>query len=289
LCYVAGTRSSRLGRSRVAPLSLAQIKLRYVVEGRPLDAATEAALRSDPRSGAKAILSAIESRRFENRSEGQRLRQLNRYETVLWAKGIVHVAGVDEAGMSPLAGHVAAAAVILAPGCRFTGIDDSKKLDAPSRTRLAAEIKRTALAFSVGFVDVAEIDTLNIYWAGILAMRRAVEGLSIQAQHLLVDARRIKGISTPQQPIVGGDGKSMSIAAASILAKTARDALMEQLDTQHPGYGFAKHKGYPVPEHLSAMRRLGVSAVHRRSFGPVRDILGLPPLPPWPKAADVNS
>ncbi len=270
----------------MAPMPLAQIKLRYVIEGRPLDAATEVALRSDPRAGARAILNAVARRRFDNRSEGQRLRKLLRHENVLWADRISHVAGVDEAGMSPLAGPVAAAAVIFAPGSRLPGVDDSKKLDAASRNRLAAEIKETALAFSVGFAEVEEIDTLNIYWAGMLAMRRAVEGLSVQAQHLLIDARRIKDVPIPQQPIVGGDGKSLSIAAASILAKTARDALMQKLDGQHPGYGFARHKGYPVREHLVAIRRLGVSPVHRRSFGPVRAILGLPPLPPWPKAGE---
>lgn len=270
----------------MAAPSLAQIKLRYVTRGRPLDAAAEAALRSDPRPGARAILNAIARRRFDNRSEGQRLRRLLRHENALWADGIAYVAGVDEAGMSPLAGPVAAAAVIFAPGFRIPGIDDSKKLDAASRTHFAAEIKESALAFSIGFAAVEEIDTLNIYWAGMLAMRRAVEGLSVEAQHLLIDARRIRDLPIPQQPIIGGDGKSFSIAAASILAKTARDALMQQLDVQHPGYGFAKHKGYPVRQHLMAMKRLGVSSVHRRSFGPVRAILGLPPLPPWPKPSE---
>jgi ribonuclease HII len=114
-------------------------------------------------------------------------------------------------------------------------------------------------------------------------MRRAVEALSCPPQHVLVDARRIKDLQIPQRPIVKGDCKSLTIAAASILAKTARDALMQRLDVQHPGYGFARHKGYPVEEHLAALKRLGASPIHRRSFGPVRLILGLPPLPPWPK------
>jgi ribonuclease HII len=271
------------GDLRLASISLAQIKLRYVIEGRPLDGLTEAALRADARAGAKAILSAIARRRFDNRSEGQRLRKLLRYETSLWAGGIVRVAGVDEAGMSPLAGPVAAAAVMFTPGSRIPGIDDSKKLDAAARDRLAAEIKQAALSYAVGFAEVDEIDTINIYWAGMLAMRRAVEALPLSAQHLLIDARRIRDVGIPQQPIVKGDCKSQSIAAASILAKTARDARMQRLDKQYPGYGFAKHKGYPVREHLLALDRLGASPVHRRSFAPVRVILGLPPLPPWPK------
>jgi ribonuclease HII len=270
-------------------LSLAQVRLRYVVEARPLDQPTEAALEADSRAGAKAILEAVRRRRFENRSDGQRLRKLLRYENALWSTGILLVAGVDEAGMSPLAGPVAAAAVIFKPGSRIPGVDDSKKLDAASREMLAEEIKQTAAAWSVGFAEVSEIDTINIYWAGLLAMRRAVEGLSRSPQHVLVDARRIKDLPIPQQPIVKGDCKSLTIAAASILAKTARDALMHRLDAQHPGYGFAKHKGYPVEDHLAALRRLGASPIHRRSFAPVRLILGLPPLPPWPKPEGVRS
>lgn len=273
----------------MAKLSLAQIKLRFVIQRRPLDASTEMALRADARSGAKAILQAVARRRFDNRSEGQRLRKLLRFETGLWAAGVMRVAGVDEAGMSPLAGPVAAAAVMFTPGSRIPGIDDSKKLDAAARDRLAAEIKGAALAYSVGFAEVDEIDTINIYWAGILAMRRAVEGLSLSPQHLLIDARRIRDVAIPQQPIVKGDCKSLSIAAASILAKTARDALMQRLDERYPGYGFASHKGYPVREHRLALKRLGVSPIHRRSFAPVRSILGLPPLPPWPKADQISS
>ncbi len=253
-----------------------------MIQGRALDAATERVLRADPRPGAKAILEAVARRRFEARSEGQRLRKMLRYESVLWAGGLLHVAGVDEAGMSPLAGPVAAAAVVFPPGTRILEIDDSKKLNAATRDRLAHEIKSKAIAWSVAFAEVEEIDSINIYWAGILAMRRAVNALSCNPQHLLIDARRIKHLDLPQQPIPQGDAKSASIAAASILAKTARDAVMRKLDVDHPGYGFAAHKGYPVPLHRAAIRQLGVSPVHRRSFGLVRAALGLPPLPPWP-------
>jgi ribonuclease HII len=120
-------------------------------------------------------------------------------------------------------------------------------------------------------------------------MRRAVEGLSLKPEHLLIDARRLKDLPTPQQAIVRGDGKSLTIAAASILAKTARDALMCRLDRTYPGYGLAQHKGYSVREHLTALKKLGACPIHRRSFAPVRSILGLPPLPPWPNhAAEAN-
>jgi ribonuclease HII len=171
---------------------------------------------------------------------------------------------------------------VFAPGARILGVDDSKKLDAVERERLAVEIKESAVAWAIGFAAVEEIDAINIYWAGQLAMRRALQGLALTPEHVLIDGRRLRELSIPQQAIIKGDARSMSIAAASILAKTARDALMYQLDADHPGYGFARHKGYPVREHFAALKRLGVSPIHRRSFTPVREVLGLPPLPPWP-------
>jgi ribonuclease HII len=265
----------------MARIALTHNRQRHVLNGRPLDAATEAALRADPRAGARAILLAIEKRRFANRAEGQRLRHLLRYEWALWDKGVLQVAGVDEAGMSPLAGPVSAGAVVFAPGARIPGVDDSKKLCAGERERLASEIKRTAIAWAVGFAEVAEIDTINIYWASQLAMKRAVAGLSVRPDHVLIDGRRVRDMDVAQQAIIRGDAKSLTIAAASILAKTARDAHMRKLDAEHPGYGFAKHKGYGVPEHLAALKMLGACKVHRTSFGPVRSVLGLPPLPPW--------
>jgi len=262
------------------------LRRRYVDGERPLPASVEAALRADGRAGARAILEAVERRRRANRSEGQRLRTMLRYELALWESGTTHVAGVDEAGMSPLAGPVAAAAVIFPRGARLPGVDDSKKLDARERERLAPVIRETALAWAVAFAEVEEIDRLNIYWAGLLAMRRAIAALGCAPQHVLVDGRRLRGLTIPQQPIVKGDAKSLSIAAASILAKTARDALMTKLDDAYPGYGFAQHKGYPVRAHVVALRKLGASDIHRRSFAPVRETLGLPPLPPWPEPDD---
>lgn len=202
------------------------------------------------------------------------------FEQQLWASGVVHVAGVDEAGMSPLAGPVCAGAVILRPGSRVADVDDSKKLDEKERDRLALEIKASAAAWAVGWASVEEIDTLNIYWAGLLAMRRAVEGLALSPQHLLVDARLLRDVDIPQTRIVKGDARSLSIAAASILAKTSRDARMKALDAEFPGYGFARHKGYPVKAHVAALERLGACPIHRRSFAPVRVALGLPPLHP---------
>jgi ribonuclease HII len=257
--------------------TLAELRERYVERGRSLPKEVEAALRADKRAGARAIIEAVERRRYEMRCEGQRLRHLSRHEQELWQQGFANVAGVDEAGMSPLAGPVVAAAAILPVGYRRAGIDDSKKLSAEQRDELAAHIKRDAVAWGIGIVENDEIDRINIYRAGLLAMRRAVEALGVRPDHLLIDARSLKELDIPQRGIIRGDAECISIAAASILAKTRRDALMVELDQRYPGYGFARHKGYPVEEHVRAMQERGVLPIHRRSFAPVRRALGLDP------------
>jgi ribonuclease HII len=175
--------------------------------------------------------------------------------------------------MGTLAGPVVAAAVILPRDFRPRGLDDSKKLDERERERLAAEVKAGAVAWCLGTATHEEVDAINIYRAGLLAMRRAVEGLPVSPQHLLLDARRLPELRIPQQGIIKGDAKSLSIAAASVVAKTARDALMLEAEARHPGYGFGRHKGYGAPEHLEALRRLGPCAIHRRSFAPVKEAL----------------
>jgi ribonuclease HII len=263
-------------------LSYSEIKRRYLERERPLPQSIEDALRADEHPSARAILRAVDRRRRDNRSEGQRLRGILRYERALWAEGVTRVAGVDEAGMSPLAGPVAAGAVIFPPGFRLPGVDDSKKLDPKERERLAPLIREAALAFAVAFVEPDEIDRVNIYWAGILAMRRAIDALPTGPEHVLIDGRKIYDLSIPQQRIFKGDERSLSIAAASILAKTARDALMVELDARYPQYGFARHKGYPVRAHREALVRHGACEIHRKTFARVREALGLGPLPPWP-------
>jgi ribonuclease HII len=175
--------------------------------------------------------------------------------------------------MAPLAGPVVAAACILPRDYRPRGVDDSKQLAPDTRLRLAEDLRKNAVCWSLGVAEVEEIDRLNIYWAGILSLRRAVLCLPIRPEHLLIDARRIRDLDIPQQAIVHGDARSLTIAAASILAKTSRDRMMVELDGRHPGYGFARHKGYPTPEHFEALRRLGASPSHRRSFAPVREVL----------------
>ncbi len=256
--------------------SLTELRERYVVKGRPLPRDVERRLRGDDRRGARAILRAIDKRRKKNRAEGQRLRRMLRYEKALWGDGVEAIAGVDEVGMSPLAGPVVAAAVVLPVGYRIREVNDSKKLDRETRERLAEVLRGDAVAWAIGRAEPEEIDRINIYHAGLLAMRRAVEGLGTPAEHLLVDARKVD-VAVPQTRIIHGDAESFSIAAASIIAKVHRDGLMADLDRVYPGYGFAKHKGYPVEQHYRALGELGATPVHRRSFRPVREALGLVP------------
>ena len=180
---------------------------------------------------------------------------------------------MDEAGRGPLAGPVYAAAVILDPDVVVAGLADSKILSAPRRLELAGQIRRHALAWAVASASVAEIDTINILQASLLAMRRAVEQLSLAPGEVLVDGTHCPAIAYPVRAIVRGDSQIAAISAASILAKTARDAEMLRLHQLFPHYGLDRHKGYPTADHLAALERCGVSEIHRRSFAPVRRLL----------------
>lgn len=186
--------------------------------------------------------------------------------------------GVDEAGRGPLCGSVVAAAVILHPDRPIEGLNDSKKLSERARDRLAALIRERAQAWAVGEASVDEVDCLNILQATMLAMQRAVAALDHPPDRVRVDGNRCPELTYPCEAIVKGDGSEPAIAAASILAKTVRDAQMRALDRLHPEYGFARHKGYPTAEHLVALRQHGVLDCHRKTFGPVRAILMCPPL-----------
>lgn len=183
------------------------------------------------------------------------------------------ICGVDEAGRGPLAGPVFAAAVILGPGVTIAGLADSKKLTARRREALALHIKSQALAWAVASATVEEIDELNILRASLLAMRRAVEALAVEPQLVLVDGLHCPELRWPVRAVVRGDATEKAISAASILAKVARDALMLELHQRYPQYRFDLHKGYPTAAHLSALHEHGVSAVHRRSFAPVRRVI----------------
>lgn len=259
--------------------SIPELRERYLERRRPVPKGLLEALEVDTRLGAHQLAKQIRGRYRSNRSEGQRLHTLLRFEIELWSQGYSLVAGVDEAGMAPLAGPVVAGAVILPKNYKLRGLNDSKKiLDHETREELAAQIKQDAICWAFGFAEVEEIDQINIYHAGLLAMQRALQGLTCLPDFVLVDARKIPHCSTPQRGIIRGDALSASIAAASIIAKTTRDAHMLEMDALYAGYGFASHKGYPTPEHCRTLKELGALPIHRRSFGRVREVLGLDPV-----------
>ena len=260
--------------ARVEELSVEEIRKRYVEDGEPVSAQILNRLERDSRQGVQKLTAVLKKRYERDRGEKLRRDAMRHFETVLWRSGIRDIAGVDEAGMAPLAGPVVAAAVMFPPGTDIEGVDDSKKLDAPTRERLAGEIRAKASGVAVGIATVQEIDQVNIYHAGLLAMRRAVEGLPRSPQHLLVDARTVPGVAVPQNAFNKGDGINFTIAAASIIAKTSRDAMLEALDREYPGYGFAAHKGYPTPEHRKAFLELGPCPAHRMSFPVIHEMLG---------------
>lgn len=194
--------------------------------------------------------------------------ELLRPERECWAEGFCFVAGVDEVGRGPLAGPVVAAAVVFPRGVSLPAVNDSKKLTAPEREELERAIRAVpGVSIGIGEVSAAEIDRLDILRATWRAMQLAVEQLG-KVDFILVDGRPVKGLPYPSRAMVGGDGRSASIAAASIVAKVYRDRLMEEYETRYPGYGFAGHKGYGTAEHLEALRRLGPCPEHRRSFRP---------------------
>jgi ribonuclease HII len=257
-----------------AKMSLDELRAWVSKRGGSVSAQALKKLARDPRHGVRQLYETLRRRAGEERQRRLHLDSLLNFERVLWRTGVRWIAGVDEVGVGPLAGPVVAAAVVFPPGTEIDGVDDSKRLDAPTRERLAAEIRSRAEGLAVGIAEVEEIDTINIYHAALLAMRRAVEALPMVPQHVLVDARQVPGLPMPQNPFNKGDGINFSIAAASIVAKTHRDRLMTELDAAYPAYGFARHKGYCTAEHQEAIRRHGPSPVHRRSYMFLHELCG---------------
>jgi len=234
------------------------------------------AMADDPRAGVREIHRRLRRAEAALEAERKRLAKMFIYEEDLWARGHTTVAGVDEAGRGPLAGPVVAAAVILPGKVPLLDLKDSKKLTAVRREALAGQIKEVALAWAVGMSTVEEIYNENIHRAGLLAMRRAVLGLKKRPACVLVDGFRIHGLDLPQKTLVGGDGLSGSIAAASILAKVTRDHLMDSYHELYPEYGFNRHKGYGTPEHMRALASFGPCPIHRAGFQPVKGLLEAP-------------
>jgi ribonuclease HII len=203
--------------------------------------------------------------------ERRRLHRLHSFEYAARSRGFVLVGGIDEVGRGPLAGPVVAACVVAAEPLFIKGLNDSKQVRPELRIEIAETIKLRAAAWAVGSACVAEIDRLNIYWASVLAMERAIAALAAAPEYLITDAVRIRSFAGPQEPLIRGDARCAVVAAASIVAKVYRDALMVDLDREEPRYGFAGHKGYSTPEHLEALRVHGPCVHHRANWARVRD------------------
>lgn len=194
------------------------------------------------------------------------------YEKELYNQGIEYIAGTDEAGRGPLAGPVVAAAVILPKGLIITGVNDSKQLTEKKREELFDIINEKALAIGISFIDNNKIDEINILEASRLAMMEAIKQLKIKPQYVLSDAMKMN-IDAPVKPIIKGDALSESIAAASIIAKVMRDRFMDEMDLKYPNYGFKKHKGYPTKDHIEAIKKYGITPIHRKTFKPIKTML----------------
>ncbi len=251
--------------------SLSGLSVREVEETlrkAPSEDLLKACLR-DERSGVRRLAERYTKNKQALLVEDKRIQQLLCEEKKLWNRGYLMLAGLDEAGRGPLAGPVVAAACILPAKFCLQGLNDSKKLSESKREKLYVEIKRQALDYSLGSAEPAEIDVLNILQATKLAMKRAIEGLKVRPHYLLIDALELPRVDLPQLPLVGGDGLSASIAAASILAKVTRDRWMKELHKIYPEYGFNCNKGYGTSEHMQVLQRLGPCPLHRRSFAPV--------------------
>jgi len=233
-----------------------------------------ASYKDDSRTGVRSAVEAARRRLTAHRAEERRLTGLASAEAELYAGGCVCVAGVDEVGRGALAGPLTAGAVVLRPGTRIPGLDDSKRIKPDRRVEIAHEIRAVAVTWHVAHVEAADLDALGMTAALRRAMHEALAGLTPAADHALVDGLPMR-LSLPETAIVQGDSKVAAIAAASILAKVTRDALMRELDAMHPGYEFAINKGYGTPEHKAAIDRLGLSPVHRRSFSPCGGTLPL--------------
>lgn len=218
---------------------------------------------------------AVRKRRLARERERRRLVRLHRFERAAHERGFSLVGGIDEVGRGPLAGPVVAACVVTDGPLMFTGLDDSKRVRPELRIELAETIKARAVAWAIGEASVAEIERINIYWASLLAMERALAALGRLPDYLLTDAVRIRAFGGEQLPVIKGDAKCATVAAASIVAKVHRDGLLVELGRAHPEYGFADHKGYATPQHIAALLEHGPCVHHRRTFFRVADSLTL--------------
>ena len=229
-------------------------------------------LSLDMRKGVQTALKSCQKRIEKEQKRAEHFIEMQYYERLAYKEGASFIAGVDEVGRGPLAGPVVAAAVILPKNIEDLGFDDSKKLSAFKREEIYRLIQEKAIAIGIGIVDADIIDKVNIYQASRLAMQQAVSELKIQPDYLLIDAMKID-VNTPQIGIIKGDAKSISIAAASIVAKQVRDQMMQEFDELYPGYDFSNNAGYGTPKHLEGLKTKGICPIHRKTFAPIKDYL----------------
>ena len=229
-------------------------------------------LSLDMRKGVQTALKSCQKRIEKEQKRAEHFIEMQYYERLAYKEGASFIAGVDEVGRGPLAGPVVAAAVILPKNIEDLGFDDSKKLSASKREEIYRLIQEKAIAIGIGIVDADIIDQVNIYQASRLAMQQAVSELKIQPDYLLIDAMKID-VNTPQIGIIKGDAKSISIAAASIVAKQVRDQMMQEFDGLYPGYDFSNNAGYGTPKHLEGLKIKGICPIHRKTFAPIKDYL----------------
>ena len=229
-------------------------------------------LSLDMRKGVQIALKSCQKRIEKEQKRAEHFIEMQYYERLAYQEGASFIAGVDEVGRGPLAGPVVAAAVILPKNIEDLGFDDSKKLSASKRVEIYQLIQEKAIAIGIGIVDADIIDQVNIYQASRLAMQQAVSELKIQPDYLLIDAMKID-VNTPQIGIIKGDAKSISIAAASIVAKQVRDQMMQEFDELYPGYDFSNNAGYGTPKHLEGLKSKGICPIHRKTFAPIKDYL----------------
>ena len=229
-------------------------------------------LSLDMRKGVQTALKSCQKRIEKEQKRAEHFIEMQYYERLAYQEGASFIAGVDEVGRGPFAGPVVAAAVILPKNIEDLGFDDSKKLSASKREEIYRLIQEKAIAIGIGIVDADIIDQVNIYQASRLAMQQAVSELKIQPDYLLIDAMKID-VNTPQIGIIKGDAKSISIAAASIVAKQVRDQMMREFDELYPGYDFSNNAGYGTPKHLEGLKSKGICPIHRKTFAPIKDFL----------------
>ncbi len=223
-------------------------------------------LKDDTRKSVQSLAIKMSKKLDAIRKEQERLELINSFENEGYSKGYVYIGGIDEAGRGPLAGPVVASVVVFKPNTKIEGINDSKKLSEAKREELFDKIKECALDYGIGIVNNEDIDEFNILNATYMAMKKALNCLEKSPDYLLIDAATIPGVEVEQKPIIKGDSKSISIAAASILAKVTRDNIMYQYDEMYPQYGFKGHKGYGTKEHYEAIEKHGITPIHRKSF-----------------------